>query len=149
MAVTCNEVNIYVKDLEAAKRFYKDVFGLEPYKEHVSLEGTPAVCREAIYKLGEDFDLTLLTPIGPESVLANRFLEKRGEGINHFRLVVDDMETLLEKCKAGGVQTIGQAGGEMQPGDKIGFIAPRSAFGCLLEIAERRFLEEYWASLKE
>ena len=148
MGVRINEVNLFVKDVEPVRRFYKDVLGLEPFNEHIGMEGTPAVCKEIMYRVG-DVILTVVAPIGPESVLVNRSLEKRGEGFNHFRLMFDDLTPVLQKCKAAGIRTIGQSGGRMQEGDKIGFIDPRSAFGTLLEIAEKSYIDEYMKSFEK
>jgi methylmalonyl-CoA epimerase len=79
-----------------------------------------------------DSCLELLVPSAPDSPVA-RSIEKRGEGIHHLALAVDDFDADRRRLIAAGLEPIGEpsigAGGK-----RIQFFHPRSAGGVLLEI---------------
>ncbi len=83
-----------------------------------------------------DSEIELLAPTAPDSPIA-RFIEKRGEGIQHIALRVDDIEAELERLKAAGVRLIDEKPRRGAGGAKIAFIHPKATGGVLLEISER------------
>ncbi len=79
----------------------------------------------------------LLQPTGPESPIA-RFLEKRGPGIHHVCLDVDDIDATLAKLKVAGVRLINETPIDGAQGCRVAFVHPASTGGILLELSERK-----------
>jgi LAO/AO transport system kinase len=77
----------------------------------------------------------LLEPTDPGSVIA-RFLEKRS-GLHHVSVLVDDLDSTLERLRARGVDLVGEAPRVGAGGCRVAFVHPRSASGVLLELMER------------
>ena len=128
-----DHVGIAVSNLDKACRFYEDVLGIK-------VVGTEEVVEQkvitAFIPVG-DSEIELLAPTAPDSPIA-RFIEKRGEGIQHIALRVDDIEAELERLKAAGVRLIDENPRRGAGGTKIAFIHPKATGGVLLEISERK-----------
>ena|ERR1039458_9701367 len=125
-----DHLGIAVKSLAAAKQFYKRL-GLEVMPEE-TVEAEKV--RLAMVPVG-DSRLELLEPLSPDSTIA-KFLEKRGEGLHHVALHVDDLVGTVERLKAAGTRLISDdikvgAGGHLYV-----FVHPSSAGGVLLELVE-------------
>ncbi|NLG85695.1 MAG: methylmalonyl-CoA epimerase [Firmicutes bacterium] len=127
-----DHVGIAVSNMEEACRFYEDVL-------EIKVTGTEEVKEQkvitAFLPVG-DSEIELLAPTAPDSPIA-RFIEKRGEGIQHIALRVDDIEAELERLKAAGVRLIDEKPRRGAGGAKIAFIHPKATGGVLLEISER------------
>jgi methylmalonyl-CoA/ethylmalonyl-CoA epimerase len=124
-------VAIAVKDLEQAIAFYRDVLGLEL----AEIEEVPSQqVRTAIFGHGMG-RLELICPTAPDSGVA-RFLEKRGEGLHHICLEVDDLEATLAQLKAKGVQLIDETPKPGAGGAKVAFVHPKGAHGVLTELRQ-------------
>jgi methylmalonyl-CoA epimerase len=65
-----------------------------------------------------------------------RFLEKRGEGLHHICLRVDDIEEAMERLRAAGVQLLSEEPRVGAHGNRYVFVHPKSAHGVLLEVYE-------------
>ena len=89
---------------------------------------------EARFRVGDGAEINLVAPDGPESAVA-AFLEKRGEGLHHVALEVDDVDAALRKMENQGVRLIDKQGREGAAG-QIGFLHPKSASGVLVELVE-------------
>lgn len=119
-----------MKSLADAKGFYERL-GLKPMPEEtVAAEQV----RLSMVPVGES-RIELLEPTSPESPIA-KFLAKRGEGLHHVALHVDDLSATVERLKANGTRLISDeikvgAGGHMYV-----FVHPASAGGVLLELVE-------------
>ncbi len=119
-----------VKSLADAKNFYEKL-GLTPMPEEtVAAEQV----RLSMVPVGES-RIELLEPTSPESPIA-KFLAKRGEGLHHVALHVDDLSATVERLKANGTRLISDeikigAGGHMYV-----FVHPSSSGGVLLELVE-------------
>jgi len=128
-----DHIGIAVKNLDDAIKFYKDVLGLELIeKEDVPEEKV----RIAIFRVGEVF-IELLEGTSEDSAIA-RFISKRGEGIHHLAIRVDNINEISKKLKERNIPLIYSeprlvAGGKR----KINFIHPKATHGVLLEILER------------
>ncbi|MCD6428168.1 MAG: methylmalonyl-CoA epimerase [Desulfurococcales archaeon] len=128
-----DHIGIAVKNLDEAVKFYKDVLGLELVeRENVPEEKV----RIAIFKVGDVF-IELLEGISEDSAIT-KFINKRGEGIHHIALRVENVDEVSKKLKERNVPLIYSepkvvAGGKR----KINFIHPKAACGVLLEILER------------
>jgi methylmalonyl-CoA epimerase len=81
--------------------------------------------------------IELLEAIDETSPVA-KFIAKRGEGIHHICLEVEDIEAKLRELKAAGVRLIDEAPRAGAGGHKIAFVHPASAHGVLIELTETR-----------
>lgn len=128
-----DHIGIAVKNLEEAVRFYRDVLGLE-------LEGVEEVPEEnvkvAMFRVGETH-IELLQGTTQESAIS-KFIEKKGEGIHHIAIRVDDVDKSVEDLKSKGATLVYDKSKLVSKGSrKINFIHPKSAGGVLLELVER------------
>ncbi|MEM2006074.1 MAG: methylmalonyl-CoA epimerase [Sulfolobales archaeon] len=129
-----DHIGVAVKNLDEAVKFYKDVLGLELLKiEEVPEERV----RIAMFRVGDSY-IELLQGTDPESAVS-KFIERRGEGIHHLSIHVDDVDAKTEELKSKGVTLTYDKPREVSHGErKINFIHPKSTFGVLLEIMTRR-----------
>lgn len=125
-----NHVAIVVQDLDAALSFWQKTFGLK--LDHVE-EVPSQKSKVAFLPLGES-EIELVQPTTTDSGLAG-FLEKRGEGMHHVCIEVEDIEAALAELKSKGVRLINEVPEEL-PGRKMAFIHPRAANGVLIELYE-------------
>lgn len=86
----------------------------------------------AFLSVGET-KIELLEPLGEGAV--SKFLEKRGEGIHHIAVQVDDINSVLTRMKEAGVTLIDETPREGAEG-KIAFVHPKSTGGILLELVQ-------------
>lgn len=129
--MSIHHVAIAVRDLDAALAFYRDALGLEVReRREVPEEGVEI----AFLPTGEG-EIELLQPLSEEGGVA-RFLEKRGEGLHHICLRVDNIEAAVERLQAAGAQLLSEKPRIGPPGIRYIFIHPRSACGVLLELYE-------------
>ncbi len=83
-----------------------------------------------------DSELELLESTSPEGPVA-RFIEKKGEGIQHIAFRVNDIEKALKKLKKEGVRLIDEKPRYGAGGAKIAFLHPKGTNGILIELCER------------
>ncbi len=133
MSVTkIDHIGIAVKSIEEARAFYEKGLGLQmTHTEEVQEQGVHV----GFLPLGES-ELELLEPLNPESTVA-RFLEKRGEGIQHICIQVEDIEAALAKLAAQGFKLLDKAPRVGAGGKRIAFVHPQSAHGVLIELSEK------------
>jgi methylmalonyl-CoA epimerase len=79
--------------------------------------------------------IELLEPTGPESPI-EKFMTKRGEGIHHIAITVDDIEKALERLKAAGVRLVDNEPRRGAHNTRIAFVHPSSTHGVLLELVQ-------------
>jgi methylmalonyl-CoA/ethylmalonyl-CoA epimerase len=126
-----DHIGIAVKSLDAATAIYR-ALGLEI--EHTETVETQKV-RTAFLSVG-DSNLELLEPTSPESPIA-KFIEKRGEGIHHICLRVDDIEAHLARLKSEGYRLINEAPVPGAHGCRVAFLHPAAGNGVLIELSEK------------
>jgi methylmalonyl-CoA epimerase len=126
---TLDHIGIAVKSLQAAK-IYEDL-GLTI--EHVETVETQKV-RTAFLSVG-DSNLELLEPTDPESPIA-KFIDKRGEGIHHICLRVDDLEGHLAALQAKGYRLINEHPVQGAHGCRVAFLHPSAGSGVLIELSQ-------------
>lgn len=126
-----DHVAIAVVDINAALPFFTDVLGLEVTHTDVE-EGQGVVV--AFLPAG-DSEIELIEPVDAGSGVA-RFLQRRGPGMHHLCLEVDDMDAALARLHEKGVQLIDETPYIGTGGRRIAFIHPRSAHGVLIELYE-------------
>lgn len=126
-----------VEDIEAATRFYRDSFGVEPQEpEEVEDQGIIAT----MFRVG-DSTIELVQPTRPDSPVG-KFLAKRGEGFHHVAFEVEDLEKALSDLEAQGVELIDREPRIGAGGARMAFVHPRSAFGVLTELVEPKSTED-------
>ncbi|MGI6128695.1 MAG: methylmalonyl-CoA epimerase [bacterium] len=133
MITNIDHIGIAVSNLDEATHFYEDVLGIKVVDTE-EVEEQKVIT--AFLPVGGS-EIELLAPTSPDSPIA-RFIEKRGEGIQHIALTVDDIEQELERLKAAGVRLIDEQPRRGAGGAKIAFIHPKATGGVLLEICERQ-----------
>ena len=127
-----DHLGIAVKSLAQAKTFYQNLGMQVMPEETVAQEKV----RLAMVPLGES-RIELLEPLSDDSPIAY-FLAKRGEGLHHVSLRVDNLQSTVESLKKSGVRLINEqiqvgAGGHLYV-----FVHPASAGGVLLELCEEQ-----------
>ena len=131
MNPSIHHIAIVVRDLDAALALYRDTLGLEmTERREVPAEGVEI----AFLPAGEG-EIELLRPLDKESGVA-RFLEKRGEGLHHICLAVEDVETAMERLQEAGAQLLSEEPRVDEHGTRYVFVHPKSAHGVLLELYE-------------
>ena len=127
-----DHVGVAVRDIQAALRFFQDNFGAPP-SEVAELDDQGV--RATLVQVGQT-RLELLEPLN-ENTTVGRFIERRGEGLHHLALNVDDISGKLRILEARGVELLDRQPREGLSGD-IAFIHPRSVFGILTELVQSR-----------
>ncbi len=126
-----DHVAIAVKDLEVAVKYYVEVLGFAPPEiEEVATEKV----RTAIFGHGMG-RIELICPTeGGTGV--SKFLEKRGEGLHHICIEVDDIVGTMAELKSKGAQLLDEVPKPGAGGAKVAFIHPKGAHGVLTELRE-------------
>jgi methylmalonyl-CoA/ethylmalonyl-CoA epimerase len=131
MKARLDHIGIAVADIGTALAFYRDALGLEiDAPEEVTSERV----RAHFIPTGESA-LELLEPTAEDSPIA-RFIGKRGPGLHHITLRVDNIAAALEQLKARGVRLIDESPRTGTHGSLVAFIHPASAHGVLVELKE-------------
>jgi methylmalonyl-CoA/ethylmalonyl-CoA epimerase len=127
-----DHLGIAVNSIEDGKKFWTDILGL-------SFEGTETVAEQkvttAFFPVGES-ELELLESTAPDGPIA-KYIEKKGTGIQHVALRVENIEAALAELKEKGVQLIDQAPRHGAGGAKIAFLHPKATGGVLVELCQR------------
>ncbi len=129
-----DHVAIIVRNIEQALAFYRDTLGITP--REIKEVPTEQV-RIAFLPMGGPggSEIELIEPTNPDSSLA-RFLEKRGEGLHHICLEVDDIDAALADMQAKGAPVLDKQPRLAAEGRAI-FLHPKGTHGVLLELVER------------
>ncbi|MDP2273741.1 MAG: methylmalonyl-CoA epimerase [Archangium sp.] len=124
-------VAIAVKDLDAAVHYYVHVLGFAPPELEVVADQK---VRTAIFGHGMG-RIELICPTDPSSSVA-KFLEKRGDGLHHICVEVDDIVATLAELKAKGVALIDEVPRIGAGGARIAFVHPKGGYGVLTELRQ-------------
>ena len=127
-----DHIGIAVKDLSDAAKFWEDTIGLKIVETE---EVVSQKVKTAFLPCG-DSEIELLIATDPESAIA-KFIEAKGEGIQHIALRVDDIEAALAELKEQGVRLIDETPRIGAGGAKIAFLHPKATGGVLLELCQR------------
>lgn len=131
MAKKIDHIAIAVFNLdEASKRMEQVLDSRVLAREKVESEGIEAV----MFKIGGT-KVELVCPLSEDSVVA-KFLSKRGEGLHHIALGVDNIGEEMERLKDQGVTLINEEAREGAMGHKVAFIHPKSTLGVLIELVQ-------------
>jgi methylmalonyl-CoA/ethylmalonyl-CoA epimerase len=124
-------IGIAVHSLERAIEPYRAGLGLDASEfEEIPDQGV----RVAMLPIGES-RIELLEPSHEDSPIA-KFLSKRGPGIHHLAIRVEDIEESLKRLKAGGAELIDEVPRDGADNTRVAFIHPSSMNGVLLELVE-------------
>jgi methylmalonyl-CoA epimerase len=124
-----DHIGIVVSNIDEALRVYRQALGLDvaEIQERPDLAATIA-----FLPLGES-EIELVQPVSSDSDAA-KFLQKRGEGIHHICLEVDDIEESLADLRGKGLELIDEVPRIGPKGERFAFIHPKSAHGVLIEL---------------
>jgi methylmalonyl-CoA/ethylmalonyl-CoA epimerase len=127
-----DHIGIAANSIDQVAPFWNAVLGL-PMAGRETVEEQKATT--AFLPVGES-ELEILESTSPDGALA-KFIETRGEGVQHIALRVDNIEEALKELKEKGVRLIDEKPRRGAGGAKIAFIHPKSTNGVLLELSER------------
>ena len=124
-------IAIAVEDIEAAIEHYSSVWGVEvEHRERVEDQGVD----EAMLPIGDTY-LQLLGATGPDTTVG-KYLSRRGPGLHHIAIEVDDLEATLADLKAKGVRLIDEAPRRGGRGHMVAFVHPKGNQGVLVELVQ-------------
>jgi len=127
-----DHVGIAVQDIDKSLAFFRDALGLTV---EVPEEIASQRVRAHFIPVGES-SIELLEATASDSAIA-RYVGKRGPGIHHITLRVDDIRAVLEQLKARGVRLVDQEPRPGAEGSLVAFIHPSAAHGVLVELKQK------------
>jgi methylmalonyl-CoA epimerase len=131
MKITIDHVGIAVSSIEEALAFYRDALGLEVEAP----EDVPSERVRAHFIPAGETALELLQATADDSPIA-KYVAKRGPGLHHLTLRVDDIAAVLARLKSRGVRLIDETPRPGAHGSLVAFIHPSSAHGVLIELKQ-------------
>ena len=126
-----DHIAIVVPDVEKARGFYEDALGMQI--THVEQVDEQEVI--VAFLPAGDSEIELVEPLTEDSGVA-KYMKKRGAGIHHIALEVEDIEGMLATLKEKDVRLINQEPTRGSGGKRVAFIHPESTFGVLVELYE-------------
>lgn len=126
-----HHVAIVVDDMEKALSFWRDALGIELHE----MRAVPAEQSRVAFLPLQGSEVELVMPTSAESGIA-KYLARRGAGMHHICLQVDDILGMLARLKSQGVRLINEAPRTTADGKKYAFIHPESTSGVLVELYE-------------
>lgn len=127
-----DHLGIAVESIDRGKAFWSGVLGLD-------CEGVETVAEQkvttAFFPVGES-EVELLESTAPDGPVA-KYIEKRGQGIQHVAFRVENIDQALAELKAKGIQLIDQTPRIGAGGAKIAFLHPKATNGVLVELCQR------------
>ena len=127
-----DHLGIAVNSIDDGKDFWSGVLGLQ-------FEGAETVTEQkvttAFFPVGES-EVELLESTAPDGPVA-KYIEKRGQGIQHVAFRVENIEEALAELKEKGVKLIDQQPRIGAGGAKIAFLHPKATAGVLVELCQR------------
>ncbi len=124
-----NHVAVVVEDMDKALSFWRDALGIELH----GLRDVPAEKSQVAFLPLAGSEVELVQPTTDDSGIA-KYLAKRGPGMHHLCLEVDDLEGMLSQLKSKGVRLINEEPRLAVDGKKYAFIHPESTSGVLVEL---------------
>ncbi len=124
-----HHVAVVVEDMEQALSFWRDALGMVPEK----VKDVPAEQSEVAFLPLSASEIELVRPTTDDSGIA-RYLAKRGPGMHHLCLEVDDIRAMLSQMKHKGIRLINDEPRETADGRKYAFVHPESTGGVLVEL---------------
>jgi methylmalonyl-CoA/ethylmalonyl-CoA epimerase len=125
-------IGIAVKSLEESIPFYENLLGTKCYAIE---EVKDQKVKTAFFLVGQT-KIELLESTDPEGPIG-KFIEKKGAGIHHIALAVENADTSLKEAEANGIHLIDKQSRKGAEGMNIGFLHPKSTQGILLELCSK------------
>ena len=122
-------MGIAVRSVDDSIDFYRDILGMP----EVTLDDSDGA-RIAGLQAGESL-VELLEPDAGDNPIA-RFIDKRGPGVHHICFSVDDLDDVMERCRAAGIRLIDETPRIGAEGKRIAFLHPASTGGVLVELSD-------------
>ena len=126
-------VGIAVDDLNGISDIFGDLLGLQ-LSSREKIDDQQVITDIYETRSGK---LEFLKATGPDSPIA-KFIDKKGKGMHHIALKVDNLQAALDYLKAQGVQLIDTSPRIGAEGFKIAFLHPKSTGGVLIELCEKK-----------
>ena len=126
-----DHIGVVVNDIEEALKVYQQALGLSLAKVQERPDQAVTI---AFLPTGES-EIELVQPVTSDSGVA-KFLQKRGEGIHHICLEVNDIEKTLADLQEKGLHLIDESPRTGPEGERFAFIHPKSTHGVLIELYE-------------
>lgn len=126
-------IGIAVKNLDESIEKYEKLFNIKCYAIE---EVKDQKVKTAFFKIGQT-KIELLEGTDPESAIS-KFIEKRGEGVQHIAFAVKNIDDVLEELKNKNVQLIDEKPRSGAEGLHIAFLHPKSTGGVLIELCENK-----------
>lgn len=127
-----DHLGIAVNSIDQGRGFWSDILGLH-------YEGSETVAEQkvttAFFPVGES-EVELLESVTPDGPVA-KFIEKKGEGIQHIAFRVENIDEALAELKQKGVKLIDEQPRIGAGGAKIAFLHPKATGGVLVELCQR------------
>jgi methylmalonyl-CoA/ethylmalonyl-CoA epimerase len=127
-----DHIGIAVRSIDEGRKFFTDVLGLTFEKTEVIEEQK---VKTGFFPI-TDSELELLESTSPDGPVA-KFIEARGEGVQHIAFRVEDIDEALKELKEKGVRLIDQEPRKGAGGARIAFIHPKETYGVLVELCEK------------
>ncbi len=127
-----DHIGIAVKSIDEGKKFYTDILGLAMVKTEVIEEQK---VKTGFFPI-TDSELELLESTELDGPVA-KYIESRGEGMQHIAFRVENIEEALRELKEKGVRLIDQEPRKGAGGARIAFIHPKETHGVLVELCEK------------
>lgn len=124
-----NHVAVVVEDMEKSLLFWRDALGIELHE----LRDVPAEQSQVAFLPVAGAEVELVMPTTNDSGIA-KYLAKRGQGMHHLCLEVDDIEGMMVQLKAKNIRLINEEPRTSADGKKYAFIHPESTGGVLVEL---------------
>ncbi len=127
-----DHIGVAVKSIDESNSFWKDILGLE-------FEGADTVEEQkvttAFYPVG-DSEIELLESTSPDGPVA-KYIDKKGEGMQHIAFRVENIEEALAELKEKGIRLIDETPRIGAGGAQIAFLHPKATNGVLVELCQR------------
>ena len=124
-----NHVAVVVDDMEKALSFWRDALGMDLHE----LRDVPAEKSQVAFLPLPDSEVELVKPTTDDSGIA-KYLARRGPGMHHICLEVDDIDGMMKQLRSRNIRLINEEPRTAEDGKKYAFIHPESTSGVLVEL---------------
>jgi methylmalonyl-CoA/ethylmalonyl-CoA epimerase len=126
-------IGIAVKSIDESIKYYENILGLKCYSIE---EVKDQKVKTAFFKIGQT-KIELLESTDAEGPIG-KFIEKKGQGLHHIAFAVKNINQCLKETEEKGILTIDKASRKGAENLNIGFLHPKSTFGVLTELCEKK-----------
>jgi methylmalonyl-CoA epimerase len=127
-----DHVGVVVRDSKETADLFSSLFGFEI----TEFQEFPEQGFKSTLISREKVTIELIEPMGPEGII-QRFIEKRGYGLHHISLRVDDIEQEIETLESKGAKALNRKPAKITDTSEIAFLLPSSTAGILIELMHR------------